>query len=147
MKVDPKNTRLLITEPCFNLPVIQEGYDQMIFEEFQFTSCYRTIAPELCLFNEIAELFGDKRGSIPDCALVVDSGYSFTHIVPFLKGKVLSKGVRRLDVGGKLLTNYLKEIVSFRYYDMMEETYIINDVKEQCCYISKDVYKDLAICK
>lgn len=30
---------------------------------------------------------------------------------------------------------------------MMEETYVINEVKEACCYVSQDVYRDLAICK
>ena len=30
---------------------------------------------------------------------------------------------------------------------MMEETSIINQVKEECCYVSQDVYGDLNICK
>ncbi|KAI7898543.1 actin-like protein ARP6 [Cokeromyces recurvatus] len=144
---DPKSSRLLITEPCFNLPIIQDSYDQVIFEEYEFKACYRTMAPQLCLYNELSGLFKDKLGSIPDCVLVVDSGYSFTHTVPFLMGKPVLKGIRRLNVGGKLLTNHLKEVVSFRSYDMMEETYIINDVKEKSCFISKDVYKDLDICR
>ncbi|KAI9495737.1 actin-like protein ARP6 [Zychaea mexicana] len=147
LQTEPKESRLLITEPCFNLANIQEAYDQMIFEEYEFASCYRTIAPELCTFNDVALLFGDRPGSIPDCALIVDSGYSFTHIVPFFKGRPVSKAIRRINVGGKLLTNQLKEIVSFRYYDMMEETHIINQVKEECCYVSQDVYGDLDICK
>ncbi|KAI8646745.1 actin family [Parasitella parasitica] len=146
--IEPKDSRLLITEPCFNLPAIQDSYDQIVFEEFEFGACFRTIGPELCLLNDLGALFGDNpSGSVPDCALVVDSGYSFTHIIPFLKGKAIPEGVRRINVGGKLLTNQLKEVVSFRSYDMMEETYIINDVKEKCCFVSKDVYQDLDICK
>lgn len=30
---------------------------------------------------------------------------------------------------------------------MMEETHIINQVKEECCYVSLDVYKDLDTCR
>ncbi|CEP12602.1 hypothetical protein [Parasitella parasitica] len=147
MPIEPKDSRLLITEPCFNLPAIQDNYDQIVFEEFEFGACFRTIGPELCLLNDLGRLFGDNpSASVADCALVVDSGYSFTHIVPFLKGKAISEGVRRINVGGKLLTNQLKEVVSFRSYDMMEESYIINDVKEKCCFVSKDVYQDLNIC-
>ena len=104
----------MITEPCFNLKNIQKAYDQIIFEEYEFASCYRTIAPELCTFNDLALLFGDRPGSIPDCSLIVDSGYSFTHIVPFFKGRRIAKAIRRINVGGKLLTNQLKETVSFR---------------------------------
>jgi actin-related protein 6 len=48
------------------------------------------------------------------CGLVVDCGFSFTHVVPVFDGVVLRKGVRRIDLGGKALTNYLKELVSFR---------------------------------
>lgn len=145
--IEPRESRLLITEPCFNLPAIQDNYDQIIFEEYEFGACYRAIAPKLCLYNELGGLFGDKLGSIPDCTLVVDSGYSFTHIVPFFRGKPVAKGIKRINIGGKLLTNQLKEVVSFRSYDMMEETFIINDVKEKCSFISQDVYKDLDICK
>jgi actin-related protein 6 len=46
-------------------------------------------------------------------------------------------------VGGKLLTNYLKEIVSFRHWDVMEHTYVMNEVKEKCCYVSTAFPADL----
>lgn len=35
---------------------------------------------------------------------------------------------RRLNVGGKLLTNYLKEVVSYRQWNMMDEFKIIDQV-------------------
>lgn len=53
----------------------------------------------------------------------------------------------RVDVGGKLLTNNLKELVSFRQWDMMEQTYIVNDVKEKCCYVSESFDQDLETCR
>jgi len=40
-KVDTTDSSLLITEPYFNLPNIQDVYDQMIFEEYEFRSYYR----------------------------------------------------------------------------------------------------------
>jgi actin-related protein 6 len=43
--------------------------------------------------------------------------------------------VRRLTVGGKLLTNYLKELSSLRHYNMMEETYLLNEIKEAVSYV------------
>ena len=33
-----------------------------------------------------------------------------------------------LNVGGKLLTNYLKELISYRQWNMMEEYFLINEV-------------------
>ncbi len=48
------------------------------------------------------------------CALVVDAGFSFTHALPFFDGQLLGGGVRRINLGGKALTNYFKELVSYR---------------------------------
>ena len=39
-KVDTAETSLLITEPYFNLPNIQEVYDQFVFEEYEFQSYF-----------------------------------------------------------------------------------------------------------
>lgn len=37
----PKETRLAVTEPIFNLPNVQEHYDQMLFEEYEFDAVLR----------------------------------------------------------------------------------------------------------
>lgn len=42
----------------------------------------------------------------------------------------------RLSVGGKLLTNLLKETLSFRQWDMMDETWLVGAVKERCCFVA-----------
>ena len=53
----------------------------------------------------------------------------------------------RVNIGGKLLTNYLKELVSFLQWYMMEDTYVINAAKESCCYVAMDFDRDQDICK
>lgn len=53
----------------------------------------------------------------------------------------------RMDVGGKLLTNQLKEVVSYRQWNMMDETYIMNRAKESCCYVSTQFIADLENCR
>lgn len=59
----------------------------------------------------------------------------------------VTDNVIRIDVGGKLLTNQLKELVSYRQWNMMDETYVMNDVKESCCYVSSNFKRDLEICR
>lgn len=49
----------------------------------------------------------------------------------------------RLNIGGKFLTNYLKEVISYRHYNMMEESHLINKVKESCTFISQNFSSDL----
>jgi actin-related protein len=76
---------------------------------------------------------------------VVDSGYSFTHIVPTYRGgEALVNAIRRLNVGGKVLTNLLKESVTYRQWNMMDEFHIVNDAKEQLCFISEEFDKEMA---
>lgn len=41
------------------------------------------------------------------------------------------------------MTNYLTRLVSLRQYDMRNETYLINEIKEACCYIARDFKGDL----
>ncbi|PAV17423.1 actin ARP6 [Pyrrhoderma noxium] len=141
LNVDTSDSALLITEPYFNLPNIQEQYDQLVFEEYEFKEYYRCTPASLAPFGD---LFGE---SAPECMLIVDTGFSFTHIVPLVSGRILWEAVRRIDVGGKLLTNHLKEMLSYRQLDLMGETYITNEVKERCCYVSLDYSRDMELAR
>ena len=75
--------------------------------------------------------------------LVIDSGYSHTTVTPLLRGQVLHPAVRRLDVGGKLLTNYLARLISLRHFDVRNETHIVNEMKEAACFVTPDFTADL----
>ena len=106
--------------------------------------------PTLNAWNEVHSLFGNNTSrsssaaAAPvECLLVVDSGYSHTTVTPVYQGQPIQRGIRRLDIGGKHLTNYLKEIVSMRQYNMVDETYIMNEVKEAVSFISNDFPIDM----
>jgi actin-related protein 6 len=61
------------------------------------------------------------------------------------KGAPIQRAIRRVDIGGKHLTNLLKEIVSVRYFDLHQDTKIVSDIKEDVCFVSScfdaDMYK------
>ncbi|CAM9799463.1 unnamed protein product [Ectocarpus sp. 4 AP-2014] len=84
-----------------------------------------------------------KGLAMSDVCIVVDSGFSFTHILPFYQGRALHKSALRVNVGGKLLTNYLKEVVSYRQWNMMDEFEVMQDVKDSLSYVSLDLDADL----
>ncbi|KAI0209778.1 Actin-related protein 6 [Lamellibrachia satsuma] len=140
LKVDFNETGLLITEPYFNFTSITEAMTEMFFEEYQFQSIYKCNPSFLSQFKRQSE-------ETHLCCLVVDSGYSFTHIIPYYNGKKLTEGVRRINIGGKVLTNHLKEIISYRQLMVMDETYVVNQMKEDVCYISTQLWKDIDIVK
>jgi len=131
-------TRLLLTDPSCIVPAIKNIADEVIFETYQFASLNMIAAPTLIAMNE-------QHLNGRDCTIVVDSGYSFTHIVPYYKGYLVEKAVKRIDVGGKALSNQLKEWLSFRQIDVRDETYVINQCKEDACFVSLDVNHDMKI--
>lgn len=81
------------------------------------------------------------------CCLVVETGYSFTHIVPYILQKKFKPGIIRINIGGKILTNHLKEVISYRQLHVMEETYVMNQCKEDLCFVSTDFDQDLKVAK
>ncbi|KAE8615180.1 hypothetical protein XENTR_v10008435 [Xenopus tropicalis] len=139
--VDFPDSNIIITEPYFNFSSIQESMNEILFEEYQFQAALRINAGALSAHR----YFRDNPSEL--CCIIVDSGYSFTHIVPFCRSKKKKEGIIRINVGGKLMTNHLKEIISYRQLQVMDETHVINQVKEDVCYVSTDFYKDMETAK
>lgn len=81
------------------------------------------------------------------CSLVVDCGFSFTHAAPVFQNFTLNYGAKRIDLGGKALTNYLKELVSYRSVNVMDESFLIDDMKEKLCFVSLDIARDLQVAR
>ncbi|KAF7838750.1 Actin-related protein 6 [Senna tora] len=146
LHINPSQSSLLLTEPLFTLPSIQRSIDELVFEDFNFKSLYVADSPSLAHIYE-ASRRPDGLVSRAQCSLVVDCGFSFTHASPVFQNFTLNYAVKRIDLGGKALTNYLKELVSFRAINVMEETFIIDDVKEKLCFVSLDVHRDLQIAR
>lgn len=138
--VNFNETPLIITEPLFNFSSIQEAMTEIFFEEYECQSLLRINATDLAEYHY-------RKTHNNQCTLVVDSGYSFTYIVPYIKGKKYREGIIRIDVGGKVLTNHLKEILSYRQLNVMDETYVINQVKEDSCFVSQNFMQDMEIAR
>lgn len=139
--VNFKETCLIVTEPYFNFTSIQENMTEILFEDYKLHSILRINAGTLSAHKY------HKSNPKGLCCLVVDSGFSFTYIIPYVKGKKLKNAIRRINIGGKVLTNHLKDIISYRQLHVMDETYVMNQVKEDVCYVSTDFWKDMETAK
>ncbi|KAL6252585.1 Actin-related protein 6 [Rhinocladiella similis] len=147
----PEDTTLIFTEPPNSMPALQKNADEIIMEEWGFGGYSRVIGPSLNAYNDLHPLFEeaptptqDSLAQLPmECLMVIDAGYSHTIITPLYKGRPLHRAVRRLDFGGKHMTNLLKEMISVRHFDLHQDTKIVNDIKEEVCYVSKDFREDL----
>ena len=142
LKVNPADCSLLVSECPMCPNAIQDTMDEMLFEHFGFHSYCSRPAPALAALAVAQQQAEESRRP---AALVVDCGFSSTHTMPIFGGTPVNFATRRLNVGGKLLTNQLKTIVSYRSYNVMEENYLINDVKERLCYVSLDMQNELAL--
>ncbi|XP_011496887.1 PREDICTED: actin-related protein 6 isoform X2 [Ceratosolen solmsi marchali] len=139
--INLSHTSLIITEPPFNFPSVQEAMAEIFFEEYEISSLLRINPSTLSCYNY------RHKNPTSKCCIIVDIGYSFSHIIPFVNDMKIKAGIRRIDVGGKLLTNHLKEILSYRQLHVMDETYVVNQVKEDSCFVSQNFYNDMETAK
>lgn len=129
-ELDPLDTHLLLTELPFQLPRLSMNTDLIVFEEYGFSEYYR--CPALLLVP------WDLEPSPPDFSLVIDCGYNSVHVVPVLYQRAYWRGIRKLPIGGRHLNGLLKEMISFRHYDVSDEPILINTVREQTMFVASD---------
>lgn len=151
-----RDLNLICSETCMSLPELSKHTDQVLFEEYEFNSVFKGPVAgfvPFCADDRDMELVHSKHSAITkertkreteysDFQLVVDSGFNCTWIVPVIKGVPYYKAVKKLDVGGRLLTGILKEQLSFRHYNVMDETILVNNIKEKCSFMSPTSYFD-----
>ncbi|KAG7662013.1 ARP6 [[Candida] subhashii] len=136
-EIDPGNVHLTLTEPAFQLPQLSINTDQIVFEEYGFSQYYR------CMPASLVPFAVDPNSVNTDFSLVIDAGFSSTWIVPMIYQNVYWEGVRKLPVGGRLLNGLLREVISFRHYDISEDPILINTIKESTCFLATDFNQTL----
>jgi actin-related protein 6 len=122
----------------FTPSILVDTTMEVVFEELGYASYAAAASPSLASYNPIC-----RRSSANPCLLVIESGFSFSHSVPIMDHRIIKSGVRRVDVGGKLITNYLRELISYRQWNMMDETHLVSLIKEKVCFVSDDFLSDL----
>jgi actin-related protein 6 len=144
---NPEETNLILTEAASAPIALQKHCDEMVFEEFGFGNYWRTVAPVLSAYAaapfEGEALSQRKVGEAMECVLVVDVGYSHSTVTPLFQGRVLQGACRRLEIGGKTLTNQLKDLVSTRQFELRKEDWMANQIKEDVCFVSREFERDL----
>jgi actin-related protein len=76
-----------------------------------------------------------KRGR-PECLCIIDLGHNATHVVPVQGDSIVWSAVKRHIISQRILTNLLKEALSFRQWDMMDEGWLVGHIKERCCFVA-----------
>lgn len=80
---------------------------------------------------------------------VMDSGDGVSHVIPVYEGLIQSHCIKRLDIAGKHVTDYLIKLLMIRGYpfNSSADFETVREIKENLCYISIDVKKEQALAK
>lgn len=146
MKIPEKfsfaSTSLYCSEAPFTPQSLKSDLEQMVFELYGFGE-YSSSSTSNWNYYHYATSNPESNIAKNESALIVDSGFSFTHVCPIIARGKREKNFKRVNIGGKLLSNYLREIISYRYYNMMDETQLVNLIKEEMCYSSLNYINEL----
>jgi len=124
----------LISEPPYDPPPIREKMTEIMIEKFHIPSMYVSI-------NAVLSLHAAGKST----GLVVDSGAGVTHSVPIQDGKALLPLVRRTDVCGNDLDDYMPTLLHERgyYFFGTQERLLARDIKEKLGFVSLNFHHDI----
>jgi actin-related protein 2 len=130
LKIDPSDTKILLTEPPLNPVNNRKKMLEVMFEKYNFSGVYVAIQAILTLYAQ-----GLLTG------VVVDSGDGVTHVVPVYEGFALPHIVKRLDVAGRDITRYLIKLLLLRGYafNRTADFETVRQMKEKLCYVGYDL--------
>jgi len=128
--IDPKEHKIMLTEAAMNPKKNREKLVECMFETFGFNGVHCSIQAVLTLYAQ-----GLLTG------VVVDSGDGVTHIVPVYEGFALPQSIRRLDVAGRHLTEYMIKLMLLRGYtfNRTADFEVVREIKEKVCYVGYDL--------
>ncbi|PSK33798.1 hypothetical protein C7M61_005142 [Candidozyma pseudohaemuli] len=134
LKTAPEEHPLLITEAPLNPRANRDHMCQIMFETFNIPCVYVSVQAVLSIYA-----LGRTTG------VVLDSGDGVSHVVPVYNGFSLPTAIKRMDIGGRDVTDHL----AFQIRQMLginlqssSELDIARQIKEKCCYVSKAPQRD-----
>ncbi|DAA76463.1 TPA_exp: Uncharacterized protein A8136_0777 [Trichophyton benhamiae CBS 112371] len=124
---------VLLTEPPLNPRTNRDTAAQILFEQFNIPALYTSIQAVLSLYAS-----GRTTG------IVLDSGDGVSHAVPVYEGFAMPSSIRRIDVAGRDVTEYLQLLLrkSGYVFHTSAEKEVVRMIKEKTGYVAMDPRKE-----
>src|SRR3984885_5091320 len=124
---------VLLTEPPLNPRSNRDTAAQILFETFNVPALYTSIQAVLSLYAS-----GRTTG------IVLDSGDGVTHAVPVYEGFSMPSSIRRIDVAGRDVTEYMQTLLrkSGYVFHTSAEKEVVRMIKEKVSYVAADPKKE-----
>lgn len=124
-----KSRRLMMSEPpAFSTRARAKIYETM-FEKYQFDSVQSGLQGVLSLYSNGL-----------DTGVAIECGEGVTHCTPIFEGYSIPKGNRRVDLGGRNITEFLIRLMQRRGYSFNKSSdfELVRVIKERFCYAAVD---------
>jgi actin beta/gamma 1 len=134
LRVDPTLVNVLFSvHPLFPHKDLERIFE-LFLEHYQCMAFYPVLDSMLPLYSG-----GFQTG------LIVEIGDSNTRIVPIYEGYKIEHAVKVLDIGGKVLTKYMEQILESIGWsvDSSVRRELVRVLKEKACFVSLDHKEDL----
>jgi actin-related protein 2 len=133
VKNDLESRKLLLTEAPENPTKNKIKMGEILFEKIGLG--YFNIEPQakMTLYCE-----GEETG------VVLDSGDGVTHVIPVFANYLLHHQIKRLDIAGRHITDYLIRLLQIKGYafNSTADFEIVRELKEKYCFVSCDIEAD-----
>jgi len=130
LRVQPNELKgVLLTEAPRCPKANREKMVQVMFETFEVQNIYVAIQAVMSLYSA-----GRTTG------LVTDAGDGVTHTVPVFEGFSLPHAVEKMEIAGRVLTEYLQKLLleAGHSFTSAAEIQIVRDIKEKLCYVAQN---------
>ena len=138
LKDDLKDRKFLLTEAPSNPNDNKKRMGEILFEKMGVG--YFNIEPQakLSLYCE-----GLETG------IILDSGDGVTHCIPIAYGYIIHPKIKRLDIAGRHITDYLTKLLQLKGYafNSTADFELVREMKEKYCFVSCDIESDRTLDK